>query len=196
MPTLWAPVTGTLYELKTSAKVIVQLMSHALLLHGPSAIIPTNPVQALMAQAGSNCADKAVKCENCSCTSHTKDKCFRKGSGMEEQYLKWWCKAKPTPSRTSSNTSGITPATSALQANLTTLVLADNSDNLQCLVFATLMHSKGDNITMYADLAVSWHFFINRGNFVLYHKPDAADAAGVTAEGHKFKILEWGWVCK
>lgn len=195
MPSSWAPVTGALFEVKKSADVIVRLTTHALLLHGPSVIAPTNSTHALYTQSvRSN--DKAIKCENPNCgrTGHTKDKCFRKGGGMEGQYPEWWRKHKGT-ANTSSATSSATPA--APQANSATATPADNATNNRCLAFTTLTQApNSDRVATYADSGASRHFFVDRADFITYEPPSPSDAAAVTAEGRTFRVIGCGRVRK
>ncbi|KAG6899863.1 hypothetical protein C0993_006137 [Termitomyces sp. T159_Od127] len=93
----WAAITGLLTNEKKSAEVIVQLMTHALLLHGTSAVAPARSAQALVAQAGhniSNAKEKGV-CLNsvCSHVGHTIERCFKKGGVMEGKFPEWWRKS-------------------------------------------------------------------------------------------------------
>lgn len=195
MPSSWAPVTGALFEVKTSAEVIVRLTTHALLLHGPSAITPTNSTHALYTQSGHG-NNKTVKCENPNCgrTGHTKDKCFHKGGGMEGQYPEWWRKHK-SAANTSSTTPNATP--DAPQANSAAVTPADNATNPRCLAFTTLSQTQNnDHIVTYADSGASRHFFVDRADFITYEPPSLNDAAGMTAEGRTFRVTGCGRIRK
>lgn len=124
MPSAWAPVTGALFDMKTSAEVIVRLTTHALLLHGPAVIAPVNSIHVLATQTNVTQNDKTSKCNNCGRTGHTKEKCFRKGNGMEGQYPEWWHRNKDTTSMTSGTTQAPAPTpqanTTQMSSRLTT----------------------------------------------------------------------------
>ncbi|KNZ72914.1 hypothetical protein J132_01906 [Termitomyces sp. J132] len=66
MPATWAAVTGSLMGELTSAKVIVRLTTHALLLHGATAVAATKSPQALFTQGNRQGKDKSTTCSNCS----------------------------------------------------------------------------------------------------------------------------------
>lgn len=205
MPSAWAPVTGTLFNLKTSADMIVRLTTHALLLHGPSVTAPAGSVHALSVQTTSNWNDKShLKCKNPNCgwTGHMRDKYFRKGGGMEGQYLDWWRRNKGLTTNTmSSNTTSLnlnntTPSTTnALQANSMIVTLSENDTNVKCFAFSIQTQAPSNGVT-YADLAASRHFFKDKSDFVMYNPPSANNLVRVTAEGRTFQVDGCGQVCK
>lgn len=200
MPSSWAPVTGALFDQKKSADVIVRLTTHALLLHGPSAVAPANTVHALATLTRTE--KSSVKCENPNCgrTGHTRERCFRKGGGMEGQYPEWWRKTKSGANSTTSSAPNATPsAPNAPQANSAIMISSDNNANAKCLAFTTTTQettNTGTPCATYADSGASRHFFTNRADFVTYHPPSAADVVGVTAEGRTFRIEGCGRVRK
>lgn len=176
-----------------SAEVIVRLTIHALLMHGPSVIAPTNSMNMLMAQVVPTCNDRNAKCENSNCRhiGHTKERCFWKGGGMEGQYPEWWQKSKTTNSNNNTSSTPATASTSMTpQANSATITTADNAANPRCLVFLTLTQaSRKRDVMTYADSGASRHFFIDQGDFVTYGPPDMADMVRVTAERCTFRVL-------
>lgn len=192
MPSMWAPVTGALFEMKTSADVIARLTTHALLLHGPAVVAPVNCVHVLVTQMNKNRSDKP-KCDNCNQSGHTKDKCFCKDGGMEGQYPEWWRKSKSAPNSTST----MLTTTQIPTANSVDIVPIDNVTTLRCLALTTLANTPNrEKIIIYADSTASHHFFTDHADFMLYSQPDPVDTAGVTAEEQKFCILETGRVYK
>ncbi|KAG5727343.1 hypothetical protein E4T56_gene12119 [Termitomyces sp. T112] len=184
MPPSWAPVTGSLASEPTFADMVVRLTTHALLLHGTSAISLAKSAQALLTQTGSQTKSALVYSNpNCKRTRHTADKCFQKGGGMEGQYLDWWRKghSSNTSGNVSLNRSNKSPLM-ALQAK-SVVMLANNDSSPWCLALLTLASIILGNKITYADSAMSHHFFTNQEDFITYKDPDAACRTGKTAKG-------------
>jgi hypothetical protein len=88
MPKKWTVFVTTLYSLKTSAKIIVQLKMHDdILSHDCKP--PAPAVQALATTSNLHQRPNSnLVCSNpvCKHTGHTIDRCFKPGGGMEGQY--------------------------------------------------------------------------------------------------------------
>ena len=79
----WAPVIGSLGDLN-SMTIISRLITEWSQRQG---LTPTSKGSNMVLQARNRAA---LKCDNCSKTSHTKARCWGKGGGQEGQYPEWF----------------------------------------------------------------------------------------------------------
>ncbi|KAJ3831314.1 hypothetical protein F5878DRAFT_516951, partial [Lentinula raphanica] len=86
------------------------------------------------------------ECANCGRKGHLKEDCYRKGGGKEGQFPSWWRGKKDTNSTSS--------------ANLATTSIPQH--------YAMMAVSASQLGSVYADSAVSDHFFRNRSDFLTY----------------------------
>jgi len=185
MPKEWNTFVTTLYSLKTSAEVIVQLKVHDdLLARDRKPSVPA--VQALATANSSSSQRSMLVCSNpvCKRTGHTIDRCFKPGGGMEGQYPDWWRKkgnATATPQKPS--------------VNIAMVPHSMSSGAGEHYIFMTTTQREVKDLVTYADSATSDHCFMDLKDFITYQSLAEKDS-DTAVKGGKFTIAGTGRVDK
>ena len=188
MPRQWTTFVTTLYSLKMSMEVVVQLKIHDnILSHNRKTSIPS--IQAL-ATPNNASQQSNLTCSNLVCKRirHTIDKCFKPGGSMEGQYPDWWRKKSGTSTTKMASTPKPT-ANIAVVQHPTTSGLSEH--------YVFMMNIKQNNRTLiiYADLATSNHCFMDIKDFTTY-QPSTGKDGETAVKGGKFVIARMGRVDK
>ena len=146
MPKEWTTFITTLYPLKTSAEVIIQLKIHDDILSCHQK--PSIPSIQALATSNNTPQYSNLICSNpvCKHVGYTIDKCFKPGGGMEGQYPDWWRKKGGT------NATTMTPKP---MANIAMVQHSTSSSHGEHYVFMTnTQKNNGDLITYVTQLCL------------------------------------------